>query len=136
MSGRTTGERTPKARLAPWIAVLVGGTVGTGARAAIDLALLDAHPWQTLGINVAGALALGLLVARAWPVAPAWLQAGLGTGLLGGFTTFSALALAVAAQPSALTLAYLAASIVLGVAAAWAGLRLGSRSAPRREADA
>ncbi|GAA2171015.1 hypothetical protein GCM10009846_03340 [Agrococcus versicolor] len=123
-------------RLAPWIAVLVGGTIGTGARTAIDLALLDAHPWQTLGINVVGALALGLLVARAWPVAPAWLQAGLGTGLLGGFTTFSALALAVAQQPSAMTLAYLAASIVLGVAAAWAGLRLGSRDAPRQGADA
>lgn len=114
-------------RLLPWVAVLVGGTLGTAARAAIDLATLDAHPWQTLGINVAGAFALGLLVARVWPTAPDWLRAGLGTGLLGGFTTFSALALVVAQQPDATTLAYLAASIVLGVAAAWAGLRLGGR---------
>jgi CrcB protein len=117
------------------MAVLVGGSLGTGARAAIDLALLESHPWQTLGINLVGAFALGLLVTRAWPVAPAWLRAGLGTGLLGGFTTFSALALALAQQPTPATLAYLAASIVLGIAAAWAGLRLGARGAPQ-EADA
>lgn len=119
----------------PWLAVLVGGAVGTGARAAIDLATLDVHPWQTLGINVAGAFALGLLVARVWPVAPGWLRAGLGTGVLGGFTTFSALALAVAQHPDAETLAYLAASIVLGIAAAWAGLRLGGRPRVAIEVD-
>lgn len=121
-------------RALPWLAVLVGGALGTGARATIDLALLGAHPWQTLGINVLGAFALGVLVARAWPVAPEWVRAGVGTGLLGGFTTFSALALAVASEPDAVVLAYLAASLVLGVAAAWAGLRLGGRR--RRRADA
>ena len=114
-------------RLLPWLAVLVGGVLGTGARAAIDLAAPDAHPWPTLGINVVGALALGLLVARVWPIAPEWLRAGLGTGVLGGFTTFSALALAVAQQADAESLAYAAASVVLGIAAAWAGLRLGGR---------
>lgn len=122
-------------RLLPWLAVLVGGSLGTGARAALDVATLDAHPWQTLGINVAGAFALGLLVARVWPIAPDWVRAGLGTGLLGGFTTFSALALAVAQDPDAVTLAYLAASIVLGVLAAWSGLRLGDRRATSIEVD-
>lgn len=121
--------------LAPWIAVLVGGALGTGVRAAIDLATLDGHPWQTLGINVLGALALGFLVARVWPVAPDWMRAGLGTGLLGGFTTFSALALVAAQRLDAATLAYLAASIVLGIAAAWAGLRLGGRPRAAMEAD-
>jgi CrcB protein len=119
----------------PWLAVLVGGALGTLARASIDLAMLAAHPWQTLGINVVGAFALGLLVARVWPVAPAWLRAGLGTGVLGGFTTFSALALAVATDPDAVMLAYLAASIVLGVAAAWGGLRLGGRPDALAEVD-
>jgi fluoride exporter len=122
-------------RLLPWLAVLGGGTLGTGLRASIDLATLAAHPWQTLGINVVGAFVLGLLVARVWPVAPDWLRAGLGTGLLGGFTTFSALALVVAQQPDVETLAYLAASIVLGVAAAWAGLRLGGRPRAAMEVD-
>jgi len=114
-------------RALPWLAVLAGGAIGTVTRAAIDLATADAHPWPTLGINVVGALALGLLVARVWPIAPEWLRAGLGTGLLGGFTTFSALALAVAQRPDAESLAYAAASVVLGIAAAWAGLRLGGR---------
>ncbi len=123
-------------RALPWLAVLVGGAAGTGARAAIDLALLGTHPWQTLGINVVGAFALGVLVARAWPVAPEWVRAGVGTGLLGGFTTFSALALAVASTPDAVVLAYLAASMVLGIAAAWAGLRLGGRRRRRPDAGA
>ncbi|MFC7432865.1 MULTISPECIES: fluoride efflux transporter FluC [unclassified Agrococcus] len=123
-------------RALPWLAVLVGGAMGTGMRAAIDLASLGAHPWQTLGINVVGALALGVLVARVWPVAPEWVRAGVGTGLLGGFTTFSALALAVASEPDAVVLAYLAASIVLGVAAAWTGLRLGGRRRLGRDAGA
>lgn len=127
---------SPARRLLPWLAVLVGGAVGSGLRATIDLATLDAHPWQTLGINVVGALVLGLLVARVWPVAPDWVRAGLGTGVLGGFTTFSALALVVAQHPDAVTLAYLAASIVLGVAAAWAGLRLGGRPRSTMEVDA
>ncbi|QCR18377.1 fluoride efflux transporter FluC [Agrococcus sp. SGAir0287] len=122
-------------RALPWLAVLVGGALGTALRAGIDLATPSAHPWPTLGVNVAGALALGLLVARVWPIAPEWLRAGLGTGLLGGFTTFSALALVVAQRPDAEALVYAAASIVLGIAAAWLGLRLGGRPRAALEVD-
>jgi CrcB protein len=114
------------------LAVFVGGLVGTGLRLGIDALLPHqvpgTFPWSTLIINVAGSFALGLLVARVWPVAPGWLRFGLGTGLLGSFTTFSAL-IASLVQLSfvypAEALLYLGASLALGLGAAWLGLRMG-----------
>lgn len=108
-------------------AVLLGGAVGTALRLGIDGLIPD--PWATLGINLLGAFTLGLLVGRLWSRAASWLKAGLGAGLLGSFTTFSALAVALvgdAARGHWLDAAlYLAASVALGLLAAWLGLRLG-----------
>ncbi len=84
---------------------------------------------STLIINTVGALALGTLVARVWPVAPGWVRAGLGAGVLGSFTTFSALAVSIVSLSHSgqapLALAYLGVTLVLGFGAAWLGLRLG-----------
>jgi CrcB protein len=117
------------------LAVLVGGLLGTGLRIGIDALLphdADGLPLSTLLINVAGSLALGILVARAWPVAPPWLRYGLGTGMLGSFTTFSALAASVvtltAGGHALLAATYLVLSLVLGFAAAAGGLWLGRRA--------
>lgn len=114
------------------LAVIAGGLLGTGARLALDGALLhadDEFPFSTLIVNVVGAFALGYLVARLWPTAPSWLRAGLGVGLLGSFTTFSAVAVSLVSLSAAgewmPALAYLAATLVLGLSAAWLGLRLG-----------
>ncbi|NYF09451.1 CrcB protein [Leifsonia sp. AK011] len=114
------------------LAVVIGGLLGTGARFAVDGVLLhqdDQFPLSTLIANALGAFALGFLVARVWPTAPSWLRAGLGVGLLGSFTTFSAVAVSLVSLTAAgwgmLALAYLVATIVLGLAAAWLGLRLG-----------
>ena len=119
------------------VAILVGGLVGTGLRLGIDALLPhadDAFPWSTLLINVVGSFALGALVARLWPVAPHWLKAGLGAGLLGSFTTFSALAVSLVTLAEAdewlLGASYLAVSLVAGLAAATAGLFLGRRPEP------
>lgn len=119
------------------LAVLVGGAVGSALRLTIDLALPhadDALPLGTLVINVVGSFALGLLVARVWPPAPPWLRAGLGPGLLGSFTTFSAIGLSAAQLTTVgagmLALGYVAATLVLGLAAAALGLRLGRRRDP------
>ena len=118
----------------PLLAVFVGGLVGTSLRLTIELALPHSptqFPASTLGINLVGALALGFLVARMWPVAAPWLRAGVGTGLLGSFTTFSALAVALATLTDdgqwMLALLYLAVSMLGGLIAAWLGLRLGRR---------
>jgi CrcB protein len=114
------------------LAVLLGGIVGTGLRLTIDFAIPhgdDGFPVSTLVINVIGAFALGLLVARVWPTAPGWLKAGLGSGLLGSFTTFSALAVSLVTLAHSdewmPALAYLLASLLLGLGAAWLGLRAG-----------
>ncbi len=118
------------------LAVVVGGMVGTGLRLLVDLALPhapDDFPLGTLLVNVVGAFVLGLLVAGVWRHAASWLRAGLGAGLLGSFTTFSAIAVSLVAQADAgawwLAAGYLVLSLVLGFGAAALGLRLGG---PRR----
>jgi fluoride exporter len=122
----------------PILAVFAGGMLGTAARWGIDLLLPHgggAFPVGTLLVNLAGSFALGLLVARFWPVAPEWLRAGLGPGVLGSFTTFSALAVSAveltASDAPATAVLYVAASLVGGIAAAALGIRLG---APRATA--
>ncbi|HWH26667.1 MAG TPA: CrcB family protein [Pseudolysinimonas sp.] len=116
------------------VAVLIGGVLGTALRLGLDAVLPhsdDAVPVSTLIINTAGSFALALLVARLWPVAPHWLRFGLGTGLLGSFTTFSAVAVSLltltrAGMPGIAAL-YLVATLAAGLAAALLGLRVGHR---------
>jgi fluoride exporter len=114
-------------------AVAAGGAVGTAARASL-VWLLPAHaggfPATVFAVNVAGALALGWLVGRRERRAggPPWQLLFFATGLLGSFTTFSALALdvaALAAPRPGVALAYAVASVGLGWAAAAAGWTLG-----------
>jgi CrcB protein len=112
--------------------IAVGGAVGTAGRA--GLLLVDAPGWHSFGvpvINVTGAFALGLLTAvltrRAETARSRDLRQLLGTGVLGGYTTYSTFAVqAVDGSAVVLTLA----TAAVGLAAAWAGLALGrSRSA-------
>lgn len=119
------------------IAVLVGGVIGTGARLGVDLLLTHATPgslaWSTVVVNVGGSFLLGLLVSTLWrrPGFPVWARAGLGTGVLGSFTTFSAMAVNSVAGAVELNLVSavgaLVLSLVLGLLAAWGGLALGGR---------
>jgi CrcB protein len=121
------------------LAVFVGGLIGCSARLGIDALLphtsADAFPWSTLIINVIGSFVLGLLVARVWPTAPDWLRYGLGTGVLGSFTTFSAVVVSLLQLTGVFPMVaavYLLASLVLGLGAAWLGLRVGGRRRPAR----
>lgn len=113
------------------VAVVIGGILGTGLRLAVSelVSPTSPFPWATLLINVVGSFVLGFLVAKVWPTAPAWLRAGLGTGLLGSFTTFSAVIVSLlsltAAGMTLVAAGYLAASLLLGFAAALLGIRLG-----------
>ena len=115
------------------LAVFAGGLVGTLLRLLIDLAVPhgdDDFPVSTLLINLVGAFALGLLTAWLWPRASASLKALLGPGLLGSFTTFSAVAVSLVALADAgewvVGVVYLVATVALGLGAAWGGLRVGS----------
>jgi CrcB protein len=71
-------------------AVALGGALGSLARWALVAALPAAAPWSTFGVNLAGCLLIGVLVAAVvrFDGAPI-LRPMLGTGVLGGFTTFS-----------------------------------------------
>ena len=123
-----------------WTAVAVGGLLGTEARFGLGLLFPEdggGVPWTTLAINVTGSLLLGIVTAF-WterPGAPAWIHAGLGPGLLGSFTTFSAVTIAIeqlaATGRHNVWLAYLGLSLAAGLAAAVAGLVLGRVLASR-----
>ncbi|MET0821428.1 MAG: CrcB family protein [Aeromicrobium sp.] len=71
-----------------WLA-LAGG-LGAGTRYVVDLwvrpRVSPRLPWSTLLINVTGSFALGLLVGSGAGTTP---HAIIGTGFLGGYTTFS-----------------------------------------------
>ncbi|MBS1697111.1 MAG: CrcB family protein [Actinobacteria bacterium] len=112
--------------------VVAGGVVGTAARLGLGLALpapagsgLGAVPWATLIANVVGAFLLGVLAARL-PGSHA-VRVLLGTGALGGFTTYSAFAVGSVtlwhAQPW-LAAGYAVGSLALGIGAAALGLDL------------
>lgn len=134
---------TPAARA--WLAVAAGGLMGTELRYGLGLAfpnLPGAVPWATMVINVGGSFVLAVLttiwIAR--PQTPFWLRAGLGPGLLGSFTTFSAVVFSVdqlaRAGEHMAWAAYLVLSVLLGLAAAGLGWRFGTLVAVRRNAGA
>ena len=86
-------------------------------------------------INVVGSFVLGLLLETlsrrgSDDGSRRLLRLALGTGVLGGFTTYSSLATDVASRlphATGVAFAYAAASLVLGVLAAFAGVALASR---------
>ena len=109
--------------------VLRWGTTSWAARFARDAAF----PWGTLGVNLAGSCAIGFVLTLAFErshVPPA-ARLFLVTGVLGGFTTFSAFSwetLVLMRDGHALAAAgYVASSVVLGLLAALAGAALATR---------
>lgn len=122
------------------VAVLLGGAVGTLGRYELGLAWVSpAAQFQvaTFVINTSGAFLLGLvltiLLERFGPTR--YLRPFLTTGLLGGWTTYSALAVDTAAAGRGghlgVAAGYLAATLVAGLAAAAIGIWLGRRRFPR-----
>lgn len=112
--------------------VAAGGAVGSLARAAVDELVTrsaGAFVVETQLVNGLGAFALGLLLARLERQGPRpRLRAFLAVGVLGAFTTYSTLIADARALdgerfgPSAL--AYVAASIAVGIVAFGLGARL------------
>lgn len=110
--------------MTPVILVALGGAVGSVLRYLTGLAV--GFPFGTLTVNVAGSFAIGLLwVALA---ARSDLQPLLITGILGGFTTFSAFSLdtlrLIEDGRIAEAGAYVLASVVMSILACGAGLWL------------
>ncbi|MGX1701110.1 fluoride efflux transporter FluC [Microbacterium sp. NPDC055357] len=127
------------ARLRLILLVFAGGVIGTAAREAIVLALPGGGvPWGVLLVNLVGSFALGFLVAALGAgetAARRDVRLFAGTGAIGGFTTYSALAtdtvVLLETQPS-VALAYALGSVAAGLACAAAGLALAGRLVPTR----
>lgn len=139
---RGAAHRRP-AHLRPALVALVaaGGAVGTLARYGVSVAVIGGDRWPaaTTAVNLVGALALGLLLGALGrgPGSPRArrVRLALGTGVLGGFTTFSTLALEVerlaAGGDALLGAAYGLVSVAAGWALALAGVVVGARAAAR-----
>jgi fluoride exporter len=113
--------------------VALGGALGAGCRHLVNGAALrllgPAFPFGTLFINVAGSLLMGLLagwLAARFSGGGQALRLFLATGILGGFTTFSAFSLDAVLLwergDVAGALTYVLGSVVLSIATLVAGL--------------
>ncbi|MDP3293265.1 MAG: fluoride efflux transporter CrcB [Nevskia sp.] len=121
------------------LAVAAGGGLGSVARYGLSTLLRSTapgFPWGTLAVNVVGGLAMGAITAYALTKPGALsdpLRLGLTTGILGGFTTFSAFSvetLLLWRDGSAATaFANIAANVILSLAACAFGLWLGRQLA-------
>lgn len=109
-----------------------GGAIGAGARYLMSHAFavrgLTDFPWATLTINVLGCFLMGVLIevlALKYSASPE-LRTFLATGILGGFTTFSAFSLEFATLyergDTGAAAAYVLLSVLLTLAAVFAGL--------------
>jgi CrcB protein len=117
-----------------YLLVFLGGGLGAALRHGVNVGtarwLGTGFPFGTLTVNVLGSLVLGLLIAYLafkGDASQHW-RLFIATGVLGGFTTFSAFSLDVALlyERGAVGLAfgYVAVSVVVSVAALFAGLLL------------
>ena len=120
--------------MSAWLLVAVGGAIGSVLRYGLGRWLMhgapvQAFPYGTLAVNLLGCLAIGLvaeflLLQRILAPQPRLL---LQTGILGGFTTFSAFGLETALmlrREQWLAVAiYVSTSVLGGLLAVWLGMK-------------
>ena len=112
--------------------VAAGGALGAAARYLVNVGVMRAlgpgFPWATLAVNVAGSFLMGALVIWLARRGGQHLAPFVMTGVLGGFTTFSAFSLDVATLwergEAAAAADYAAGSVVLSVGALFAAMWL------------
>lgn len=119
-----------------FLLVFLGGGLGSLARYGVSLAVaqtgVSGFPYATLLVNLVGGFAMGLVVgvitARAGATAAPELRLFLATGVLGGFTTFSAFSLEAfdlwQRGAIGLSVLYVALSVLLSIAALAGGFAL------------
>ncbi|MGY4858515.1 fluoride efflux transporter FluC [Cryobacterium sp. AP23] len=146
MSARPGAAQPVHLRWQSLALVFAGGTVGTALR---ELLALSVPPVAgvavvIMGINVVGAFLLGLLLETLTRRGPdegrrRQLRLLLGTGVLGGFTTYSALAtdtsLLLADNRLGAALLYALGTVIVGALASWAGISAGAALHRRRAGD-
>jgi len=111
--------------------VALGGAIGSILRYSVALMIPAWHgfPFQTLLVNILGSFSLGL-ITYAISNKTRW-RLFLGTGICGGFTTYSTFVLDIdrllATGKISIAFLYMAASLLLGTIAALVGSSIGSR---------
>ncbi len=129
-----TARRSPVGVAWPVLAIIsVGGVAGALARYGLTAAFphtTEEFAWATFGINASGCLLIGVLmvlVTDVWPTRRL-LRPFLGTGVLGGYTTFSThivdIQQLLAAGAARTALAYLAGTLLTALAAVYTGTTL------------
>jgi CrcB protein len=125
--------------------IAAGGALGAMARYGMSVWLrhpADGFPWSTFVTNVTGCLLIGVLmvlISDVWP-AHRLLRPFLGTGVLGGYTTFSTYTVEARqlldTGHARLGFAYLGATLACALAAVYAGVFLTRWvTASRRSSD-
>lgn len=111
-----------------------GGAIGAGARHLVNVGmgrlLGTSFPWGTLTVNIVGSFLMGLVIEYIMlrAAGSAEMRAFLATGILGGFTTFSAFSLDVSLlmgrKEQALAVLYVAGSVGVSILMLYAGFAL------------
>ncbi|MEU6375700.1 fluoride efflux transporter CrcB [Streptomyces sp. NPDC046909] len=138
----TTPRRSVLRGQGPVVAVVaLGGALGATARYALSLwwpLQPGGFPWATFWTNVVGCAVIGVfmvLITDAW-AAHRLVRPFFGTGVLGGFTTFSTYAVDIqklidSGHPGT-GLAYLAATLFAALTAVWLAATATRRALKRR----
>ncbi|PTX00309.1 fluoride efflux transporter CrcB [Pararhodobacter aggregans] len=116
--------------LSTLLQVALGGAIGASGRYLTGVAAIrlmgPGFPWGTLAVNVLGSFVMGLVVVTLGHLSANRFAPLLMTGVLGGFTTFSAFSLDTLTLwergQQALAVTYVAASVTLSLLAIVAGL--------------
>lgn len=116
--------------LHPLLLVAIGGALGSMARYGLSALIVrqvnPVHfPWGTFSVNILGCLFAGvfLVAAEQFPALNQEARLFIVTGLLGGFTTFSAFGIEtlslIRRGELLIAFSYASLSVILGVCAMW-----------------
>ena len=118
-----------------WLAVAVGGALGSAARHGVNVffssVLSRPGPYSTAAVNLAGSFVIGLLagyIAGGRLHETPTMRAFVFVGILGGFTTFSSFMLdtftLAEGGHAASAIVNVAGQVLLGYAAAYFGFQI------------
>ncbi|MEU8508538.1 fluoride efflux transporter CrcB [Streptomyces brevispora] len=128
--------KPPNPQTAVVAVIALGGAAGASARYAASLqwpTATDGFPWTTLLVNVIGCAVIGVfmvVISEVW-AAHRLVRPFFGTGVLGGFTTFSTYAVDIErlidGGRARSGLAYLGLTLLAALAAVWSAVWLTRR---------